>query len=166
MREMTVVFREGLAKGLRETEKNPRDSQRLTYSAGAFPEDKVIHALEDLSLVQVDTVEITASFPYPQMFVLDYFVLVCTADSIYEYKNGSLTLKLAGITVGSTWTVADYGIYIVMTNGATLVVRDAELQEYSMYNGCDIPQCLCLCDVNGQLLIGAPNITIPAGFSA
>lgn len=165
MREVTIIFKDGLEKGLRATKRNPRNSQFLVHSQGAFPEDKVIRALDDISTYQLDTYGIITEYPYPQVFVLTHVTIVCTADAIYEYKAGGLTLKLRDVTVGSTWTVADYGRYIIMTNGAALVVKDYDSQEYWPYSGCDIPSCLCLCDLNGQLIIGAPGTYIPPGFA-
>lgn len=166
MKEITLFFKEGLAKGLRSTDLNPRNKQALTFSQGAFPKDNVIHALEDISMYQLDLVELSVSFPYPQVFVLTQETLVCTLDKIYKYADDELELLIGvGITPGSTWTVADYGAYVILTNGNTLVVKNATSGVYSAYTACDIPQCLCLCDVNGQLIIGAPGTTVPSGFS-
>jgi hypothetical protein len=164
MREITVVFKEGLEKGLRSSAQNPRNLQRLTYSANAFPEDKVLRALEDISQYQLDTYSIETAYPYPQIFELAYVTIVCTEDAIYEYKAGSLTLQIFGLTVGSTWTVADYNRYLVFTNGAQVVIKDFDTQAYLIHTSCDIPECLCLCDVNGQLIVGAPSTYIPPGF--
>jgi len=150
---------------LRSTKRNPRQSQALVYSQGAFPESAVVRALDDISSYQLDTYELDVEFPFPQVFVLTYVILVCTKDRIYEYKNNTLELKLSNITPASTWTVADYGKFIVLTNGAELITKDAGSAEYWRNTSCGIPDCLCLCDVNGQLVVGALGTHIPDGFS-
>jgi hypothetical protein len=165
MKEYTLTFKEGLGRGLRDTFRNPRNSEYLVFSQGAFPENRVIRALDDISAYQLDTFTLETSFPYPQVFVFRYVTVVCTANAIYEYKDGALTSKLVGITEGSTWTAADYGRYLIMTNGAGIVVKAFDSQEYGFYTSCDVPNCLCLCDVNGQLIIGAPDTYIQPGFT-
>ena len=76
MQEYTLVFRDGLGKGLRSTDKNPRNNQALVESRGAIPEDGVIHALEDISKYRLLTGGLPSAFPFPQIFVLNYLVLV------------------------------------------------------------------------------------------
>jgi hypothetical protein len=163
MREYTIIFRDGIQRGLRKTEKNPRNSQALTKCQGAFPEDGVVHALDDLQSAEILS-SIDAEFPFPQIFALSMVTLVCTATKIYEYASGNITPVFEDATEGSTWTVADYGRFIVLTNGAILVVKDAQTGDYEEYTFCDIPNCICVADVNGQMFVGAPGITVSAGY--
>lgn len=166
MREYTLVFQKGLGKGLRNSKRTPRNTEVLVQSIGCFPEDLVARAISDLTASWLDTSSLTVAFPYPQIFSLTQTVLVCTATTIYEYSAGSFLLAITSLPEGSTWTVADYGRYLILTNGACLVTRDGITGEWDKYVGCAIPPCLCLCDINGQLLVGAPGITVSAGFKA
>ncbi len=163
MREYTIIFRDGLQRGLRKTEKNPRNNQALTKCQGAIPEDGVVHALEDIQSAEI-LESIDAAFPFPQIFALSMCTLVCTATMIYEYASGNLTAVYEDAPEGSTWTVADYGRFIVLTNGAILIVKDAQTGDYEEYELCDIPNCICVADVNGQMFVGAPGITVSAGY--
>lgn len=164
MQEFTLVFREGLARGLREKKTNPRNAEALVECQGMFPETGIVRALDDLSSYDIDTSALGCSYPFPQLFVLKNMVLVCTKTNIYEYAGGSLSAVFEGATAGSVWTLADYGRFIIMTNGACLLHRDAENGDFSLYTNCDIPTCLCLADVNGQIFVGAPGISVEEDY--
>ncbi len=165
MREYIVVFREGLGVGLRKDSENRRNTEALVESIGAIPIAGCSVSLDDLTARGIDTTGITEVFPFPQLFVLKGITLVCGKTTIYQLQAGTLTAVLSGLTPGSTWTVADYDPYLVMTNGAQLVTRDAVELDFSVYHDCCIPQCLCLCDVNGQMIVGAPGVNVGDGFA-
>jgi len=150
MREYTVTYDEGFANGLRPNPRNPRNSQFLVMLAGAIPYDKVLSSLDELpEPIQV----LNAEWPFPQLFHLRRMTLVCTLDKIYEFKSGQLTL-LCNTVVGNTWSCADFGEYIILTNGSSLITRDPQTGVFSEYLDCSIPPCLCVCEVNSQLLVG------------
>lgn len=157
MKEFTYKFIDGLASGLRPHAQNPRNNPAMVVCQGAVPEHNVMHALEDLSSYRVDFSSIDSEvdpivFPFPQLFVLKSIVLVCLKDAIYSLNagTGSLTLEISTPT-GTTWTVADYGLYIAMTNGACNVIRDPQTGAFTLSE--QIPPCTAICDVNGQLVI-------------
>lgn len=164
MKEFTVLFRKGFIKGLRNTKQNPRPEEALVESQGAIPEFGVTRAIEDIRTNQLPNAGVSFTFPYPQIFTLTYVTVVCGRTTIYEQVGGALVPVIQGLTPGSTWTIADYGRYIILTNGPVLVTRDADSGEWTTFSDCSIPNCLCLCDINGQLLIGAPECTVPADF--
>lgn len=150
MREYTVTYKDGLAHGLRPNERNPRNSQFLTALRGAIPYDNVVSALRELP----DPIStLNAQWPFPQLFHLRRMTLVCDRSAIYEYKDGSLIL-LCNTVTGDTWSCADFGEYIVLTNGQSLITRDPQTGVFSEYIDCRIPPCLCVCEVNSQLLVG------------
>ena len=165
MREYIVVFREGLVRGLRTAAENARNIEALVDSQGAVPRENCLQTLDDFNQWLLDTTGITTSFPYPQLFVLSNMVLVCTEDTIYKQVGSSWELQLTVASVGCTWTVADYHDFIVMTNGSVLVVRSPETHAFTAYAECDIPNGICVCDVNGQMLIGGPGVTVSEGFT-
>lgn len=158
MKEFTLIFKDGLAAGLRASAKNPRNVQALVECIGAVPENGIIHALEDIRSFYIDTSGLDVTFPFPQIFVLSKTTLVCTQTNIYELVLDVLNPVFLGAPAGSTWTVADYGRFIVMTNGACMLVRSATTNTFELYDSCDIPPCQCVCDVNGQMFVGAPGV--------
>lgn len=162
MQEYTIFYQEGLAKGLRASEHNPRNSGALIQADGVLVEAAELFNIEELTQFDISDIE-DCSFPFPQCFRLRNWVLVCTPTKIYTYNGSSLSLVYSG-EEGSTWTVADFYNYLVMTNGKELVVLDPETGNWSKYLDCLIPNCLCLCDVNGQIFVGGPEVSISAGF--
>jgi hypothetical protein len=150
MREYTVTYKEGLAKGLRPNERNPRNSQFLAALRGAIPYDDVISTLRALP----DPISVlNAQWPFPQLFHLRRMTLVCDRTAIYEYKAGVLDL-LCNTVAGDTWSHADFGEYIVLSNGAAIIVRDPQTGIFAEYLDCKIPPCLCVCEINSQLIVG------------
>jgi hypothetical protein len=150
MREYTVTYNTGLGNGLRPNPRNPRNTQFLTMLAGAIPYDGVLSSLPELP---APIGALNAQWPFPQLFHLRRMTLVCTIDSIYEYSNDSLTLLCVAVP-DTTWSCADFGEYIVLTNGSSLITRDPQTGVFAEYLDCKIPSCLCVCEVNAQLLVG------------
>lgn len=163
MREFTTVFEEGLQTGLKRSIYTRRKAEWLLQSLGMIPEDQLLQTIP-----QVPTpITITGcSWPYPQLFKLRIGTyLVCTERRIYEQKDGSLTLRYSSFSGGATWSLADFGEYLVLTNGHSLVERDPRTGEFNEYDDCKIPHCLCVLNLNGQLLCGAPGVEVSEGFS-
>lgn len=158
MQEYTIIFRDGFAKGLRATTRAPKNSQALVLSEGAVPEDGLLRSLEELSSFGSALGE---SWPFPQVFNLKTMTLVATQTELFSYELGVLTSLIAGLPVGSTWTVADYWPYIVATNGACMVVRNPHSAVWDIYTEGLIPACRCVADLNGQLILGG---LIEAGY--
>ena len=159
MQEYTIIIREALAAGLRPygSQRNQHFMQNMT---GCVPEYGNTHSLDELPLALTLAGEV---FPFPQIVRLRDFVLVCGATTLYEYKSGQLTNVFSGPTAGWTWSFADFGDYVTGTNGAMLIVRDPLTAIWQLYEGCDIPPCLCMCEFNGQIIIGGPGEMVPPG---
>ena len=163
MQEFTTEVRQALGKGLRPSVHTPRNSTFLALALGAFPEDGVMQALPQLD---APLLPVVCEFPFPQIFRLRRMVIVGTKDALYQYEsNGDFTLLYQGTKGGWTWTVADFGEYIVMTNGAVLITRDPLTGVFDQYADCVIPPCLCVCNLNGQLILGGPGAAVPDGFT-
>lgn len=151
MQEYTIIFRDGFAKGLRAATRSPKNAQTLVLSEGAVPEDGVLRALEEINTFGHT---LAAAWPFPQVFNLKTMTLVATQTELFSYELGVLTSLIAGLPVGSTWTVADYWPYIVATNGAVMVTRNPQSGVWAIYDEGRIPACRCLADLNGQLILG------------
>lgn len=162
MREYTIVVKAPLERGLRSSAKSGRNVPVLIEALGAIPEDDVLQSLE--TLPEAITMGGLA-FPFPQVFRLRRMTLVCTAMNIYSYADSLLTLEFMGSEEGWTWSYVDFGEYILLTNGAHLVYRNVLTGEFLEYTDCLIPPCLCLCEYNGQIIMGGPGESVTAGFT-
>lgn len=141
-----------LARGLRKNENLSRDRHGMTEMTGLISRDNVITALDQLSRINTDI--ITDGFPYPQLFVLSNYILICGSTKIYDYSSGSLVL-VATVSAGSTWKVIDFIEYLVLTNGVVNVIRDAANGVFSVST--DFPEANAICNYKGQVLIGGPK---------
>ena len=161
MNEYTIEFREGLEVGLRHSDKNPKNVQALVRSDSVFYETGILRNTDEISTM--DLTALGCTWPFPQIFDLKSFKLICTETEIYKLSGGSLTLVFTALE-GSTWTMADFDTFLVFTNGRVLATLDPVSGIWSQYFDCAIPACLCVCNLNGQLLVGGPEVTISAGF--
>jgi len=162
MREYTITFKDGLKAGLRPSSKTPKNKGALIQADGIAQETGELFNLDELSTFDISAIE-ACTFPFPQVFQLREWTLVCTPTKIYTYDGTSLTLVYTA-EEGSTWTVGDFYNFLILTNGRELITLDPETGAWSKFLDCEIPNCLCLCDVNGQLFVGGPEVSITAGF--
>lgn len=142
-----------LSKGLRPSKRMPRNSGFLVECSGAVGKDGVLQTLEELTRLATDT--ITDAFPYPQIFVFTNLIIVCSSTKIYEWISGALDEKLE-VSAGSLWTAVDFYDFIYMSNGTAAVIRNPESNEFSAASS--HPKAMAICNYNGQVLIGAPDI--------
>ena len=96
----------------------------------------------------------SSNFPFPQLFIDSKVILLCTADTIYEYVNGELEIRFS-TDAGSKWSFISVGNFIYMSNGRVVIIRDPDTLEF--YQSNDYPTATCICNYNGQVIIGAPN---------
>lgn len=146
-----------LARGLRPSAKNPRNSKFLTNCEGAVGIDNVLSVLHDLTDDAVDlTAILPLTFPYPQLFVFPNVIVLCTETDIYEIEAGALSVSLLTVTAGILWSGISVGEFVYMSNGKVAVVRSAGSQEWSITT--DYPIAGAICNLNGQVMIGAPGV--------
>jgi len=146
-----TISTKDLKRGLRPSKRSPRNSGYLIRCAGCVGRDGVLQVLDSMTALDLDV--ITDPFPYPQLFVLPSMIIVCGLTTIYEWVSGALVSKLT-VTAGSTWSVVASGEYAYMSNGKVSVVRDAFSGVYTVS---DLPIASCICNYNGQILIGSPE---------
>ena len=161
MREYNITI--PLNKGIRPQRHTPRNKGFLYTFMGGFVEDAVAQSLDDV----IHQVAFTATYPFPQIFRTTDFTLICTDKNIYEFDHETrvVTLAYSGPNAGWTWSLADFGIYILMTNGAVTIYRDPTEGIFKRYVDCEIPPSLCMCEFKGQIIIGGPGESVPAGFT-
>jgi hypothetical protein len=145
-----------MARGLRPTSRAPRNSEYLYECQGALGIDGSLDILD--SLTRMDTSVITDGFPFPQLFVFSNMIIVCGLDKIYEWNGSSLDLKYTATTLASSWSAVDFFDYVYLSNGREAVVRDAGSKAYSLST--TLPTGTTLCNYNGQVLVGAPDIEV------
>lgn len=151
-----VIEAEQLSRGLRPSKRVARNSKYLIESKGAVGRDGVLAAIDELT--RMDTSGIKDVFPFPQLFVFTNMIIVCSSTKIYEWVDGALVEKLE-VTAGSTWSAVDFYSYAYLSNGKVAVVRDYGTGEYSITT--DLPTANSILNYNGQVVIGAPDVTIP-----
>lgn len=149
-----VIHGSKLSRGLRDNKRRTRNNDMMIECSGAVGRDNVLQVIEELE--RLNTSVITDSFPYPQIFVLNQVIIVCSQTKIYEWFADELVEKLT-VTAGSTWRVVDFFKYIYMSNGKIAVERDPNLQTYSLSS---LPLATGMCNYNGQIIIGAPDVEI------
>jgi hypothetical protein len=149
-----VVGGAKLAQGLRTNERMPRNNDMMITCIGAVGRDQVLQVIEELD--RIDTSIITDSFPYPQLFVFTNMIIICSSTTIYELIGGSLVSKIV-TTPGSTWHAVDFHDYVYLSNGKVSVERDPSSREYSLSS---LPTAIGMCNFNGQIIIGAPNVEV------
>lgn len=162
LRDGTFAFNidgESLSKGLRPSKRIARNSKFMVECVGAVGKDKVLSVLEDLESGRIDTSIITDSFPYPQIFVLVNFILICGSTEIYTYDGSTMTLQIDVGTSGLTWSVVESYDYIYMSNCAVAVVRDPLSGTFSISN---LPAARAMCNYNGQVIISECQVPVPA----
>ena len=143
-----------LSRGLRPSKRTPRNEAYLVTSKGAVGQDGVLQALE--SLTRLATTTITDSFPFPQIFVFTNVIIVCGLGKIYEWDGSTLTLKYTATTKSGPWTAVDFYDCIYISNGVEAVVRDAGSKVYAI--DATLPAAYALCNFNGQVLAGTPDV--------
>ena len=162
MKEYTILFKKGLAKGLRNSKHNPRNEGALIQAKGVIQESKELFNHPEFENFDISTLDVQ-TFPFPQVFQLREWTVICTPTKIYTYDGTTLTLVYTSAE-GSTWSIGDFYNFLILTNGQELLTLDPEDGTWSKYLDCAIPTCLCLCDVNGQLFVGGPEVSISAGW--
>ena len=140
-----------LARGLRPSKRTARNSGYLIQCSGAVGRDGVLQVLDSMSALDLSL--ITDGFPFPQIFVFPQLIIICGKTDIYEWIDDGLYLKLS-VTAGATWDAIASEEYVYLSNGKVSVVRDPFNKTYSIS---DLPTASCICDFNGQVLIGAPG---------
>jgi len=137
-----------LARGMRPSKRMPRNSGYLIQSSGAVGRDGVLQVLDPLS--SLDLSFITDGFPYPQIFIFPSLIIACGETEIYEYESGAFVLKITA-SAGNTWAAISYGNFVYLSNGTVSIVRDSQNMSYALS---DLPTASCICDFNGQVIIG------------
>jgi len=149
-----ILNRRDLAKGLRMNKNNVRDNHAMVNMTRMVGKNGVLSTLNEIT--RLATTAITDSFPYPQIFVFTNVIIICGETKIYEWVNSALVEKLE-VSAGSSWKALDFFDYIYLTNAKVSVERDAGTKAYSLSSQ---PIASAACNYNGQVLLGAPGVSV------
>lgn len=144
---------ERLSKGLRPSKRMSRNSGFLIQCQGAVGRDKILQILDEYSRLDATVDE---GFPFPQLFVFINLIIVCGQTKIYEWVSDALVEKLT-VTPGQLWVAVDFYDYVYMSNSKVTVVRSAASKTFSETS--DLPTALAMCNFNGQVIIGSPDVS-------
>jgi len=155
MREFENVFDKGLLQGLRSDAVEPVKEQRLvrlknlrSSEFGLKPIEYMVYPFDDIF-----------AWPFPQLFLLREFRLMATETAVYECdEDWNPTLVISGLETGDIWQVADFGKFLLLTNGSQLVQRNGATGAWSSFvSTTSLPSMKTVCNFRGQIIGG--NIT-------
>lgn len=166
MTENSLIIREALARGLRQTGREERnvpvlvDCVNLRPSPfGLAPFEPVAQAVSDDELAQHS---ITVAWPFPQIFRLRKYTYVFTQTGLWllNETTGDLTgvgvydaalpASPALIPAGGTWHIADFQDHWVATNAECVLYRNTTLNKV-LVRGAVVRS---LCECGGRLFVG------------
>jgi len=142
-----------LAKGLRATDKLPRNNKFLTKCSGMVGKEGTLSKLASLTVSSIVTADVELdNFPFPQIFITDKHIIVCNETSILELVGATLVVQIDDLTPGNMWSLAGSHNFVYLSNGKVSVVRDPITQVYSV--SATAPKSTSICNFNGQMLVG------------
>ena len=152
MREFEAVFDKGLTQGLRSEDIEPVKEPKLVTLKNLRPNEFGLQPVEALTY----PFGAVFAFPFPQMFLLRELRVMATETAIYECNSSWVpTLKLSGLVAGGMWQVADFGDYVLLTNGSQVVSRNGATGIWDDdATSPSIPEMKTVCNFRGQIIGG------------
>jgi hypothetical protein len=94
-------------------------------------------------------------WPFPQVFKGMDNTYLAARHYLYTVDSSwSLTQLTAWFSSATWWDFADFGTFVAFTNGSTRIIVDVASGTYHFATAAEFPACKCLCNLNGQLVIG------------
>ena len=134
-----------------------RPKEELDHNAGYLSEATNIYLSEDGCF---DAEKLTRTFALnetAQIFQTYKGIFVLTDSKLYSYISSVLTELLTGLTQGGMWSHADFGDYLLFTNGEVNLIRDPTTGVFSSDDGTAFPLAKCICSHRGRLILGGPK---------
>ncbi len=159
MREYLEIYK--FSAGLRQYSDQPVNAPGLVECYNMVPRQGKLVPPPVISNPIVDPGglhwPITQDWPFPQLFVLSQYMFLCTRLGIYVLSDTFVPTIEVGVDIRDTiWSCADYGPYVLFTNGGMVYVTDPTTGDLHPYGGTDIPVMGTVCDYKGQLVAGRP----------
>lgn len=98
----------------------------------------------------------TSDWPFPQIFVGSERNIGITRNRIWLMDGdfAPSTLMLTSVNTVHKWSIADYHDYMVACDGVSVYQRAYDTGVWTTMAGVS---ATCVCDLNGQLILGAAN---------
>ena len=141
-----------LAAGLRQSSRLPRNAKTLSRCDGCVGVDGLLGTAPDIgvSTLHANDLVIKSDFPFPQIFTLEKYVVVCNRTTILELVGASLVLK-ATVIGGELWSIASSHDFLYLSNGVVSLVRNPLTGKYESTTA---PVCSAILNFNGQIICG------------
>lgn len=141
-----------LAAGLRQSSRLPRNAKTLSRCDGCVGVDELLSTSPSIavSTQHASALVIKSDFPFPQIFTLEKYVVVCNRTTVLELVEASLVLK-ATVTGGELWSIASSHDFLYLSNGVVSLVRNPLNGEYESTTA---PVCSAILNFNGQIVCG------------
>lgn len=145
---------EDLSRGLRSNANSSRNQKTLLECTGMVGQDGLLKSLPTLNLSPLydNALVIKDDFPFPQIFSLEKFIIVCNRTTVLEYTTLSGLVLKATVTGGELWSIASAHDFIYMSNGVVNLVRDPSTGTYASSTA--VPICSAMINFNGQIICG------------
>jgi len=152
MREFESTFEEGLKKGLRREEFSPAKEQQLVECWNLRPQPTGLQPIVSIT----NPFDETISWPWPQVMAGMNFRLLADETEIYTCDGSWATTSVIDtLTTGDCWDWADFGDFILMTNGSQIVQRYGFTGVWSSFaSTAAIPAMKTICNFKGQVIAG------------
>lgn len=134
-----------------------RPKEELNHNTGYLSQATNIYLSEDGCF---DAEKFTRTFSLnedAQIFSAYKDIFVLTSTVLYKYSNSTLTSLISGLTLGGMWSMADFGNYLLFTNGEINLIRDPETGIFSTDFGRIFPLAKCISAHRGRLVLGGPK---------
>jgi hypothetical protein len=156
MNEFQTQFAKGFQVGLRPTLRSQIGNEALVMAQGLVPEEGVLHSIEDITVQQIDTSSLGCTWPWPQIFVLQSITVVCSQNAIFVVNPDMSLTQVCNwfAPPNSLWTYADFGLTVILCNGASIIKLDGLSGEWGQVSDCSIMGANCIAGINGQLFAG------------
>lgn len=157
MKEQGIVL-DGFVKGLRPYDEMPRNQEVLTECFNVIPRPQ---GLISTPAITQSITAVSASHPFPQIFLGYIHWLCCTETKIYTINSDwSLTEQLDISTYygaypnapKGTWHFADFFDYVILTNGGVNVIYDTATSSWMYTSAATIPTLGSVLNFNGQII--------------
>ena len=152
MREFEYNFQEGLKRGLRPDKGNPTNNEFLTQCFNVKPSGLGIVPYEPL-ITPLSGVDL--SWPFPQLLIGQLYKLLCRGTEIYTLDSNWGTSLKCTTTQNEIWDWADFGAYVVLTNGLKLVISNPATGDFTASDSLStMPLFSTCCNFKGRLVGG------------
>ena len=153
MKEFEYTFQKGLQHGLSPDKGNPTNSEFLSDCWNVKCSPLGLVSYNELAAPFSNTV----IWPFPQFFAGMTQGLLCTGTEVFVVGSDySQTFKVS-TSQGTFWSLADFGPYVILANGVSVVIPSMTTGVWSAYTtapSTTLPLLGTVCNFKGQLVGG------------